>query len=82
MPTIFRVQGLRVVIYTNDHWPPHVHVIGPGIEARIAPGDEGQRPSVLVNQGLSRRQLARALVEIDRNRDLLMQRWREIYGDA
>ena len=82
MPTIFRIQGLRIVIYTNDHWPPHVHVIGPGIEARIALGDDGQRPSVLVNKGLSRKQLAMALVEIDRNRDLLMQRWREIHGDA
>ena len=82
MPTILRFRGLRVVIYTNDHWPPHVHVIGPGVEARIALGDEGQRPSLVVNEGLSHRQLAMALVEIDRNRDLLMQRWREIHGDA
>jgi hypothetical protein len=33
MPTIFRLDGLRVVIYTNDHSPEHVHVIGTNKEA-------------------------------------------------
>jgi len=82
MPTIFRVRGLRVVIYTNDHWPPHVHVIGPGREAKIALAREGEHPSLVTNEGLSRSLLAAALIEINRKRDLLMQRWREIHGDA
>ena len=82
MPTILRFRGLRVMIYTNDHRPPHVHVIGPGTEARIALGSEGEQPWLMTNEGLSRREVAEALVEISRNRDLLMQRWREIYGDA
>lgn len=33
MPTLMRMDGLRVVIYPNDHSPPHVHVIGSGGEA-------------------------------------------------
>ena len=33
MPTVLRLGGLRVVIYPNDHSPPHVHVIGPAGEA-------------------------------------------------
>lgn len=33
MPTVFRLDGLRVVIYPNDHRPAHVHVIGAGGEA-------------------------------------------------
>lgn len=82
MPTIFRFRGLRVVIYTNDHRPPHVHVIGPGREARIALGDERERPWLMSNEGLSRRQAAAALLKVSENRDLLIQRWREIYGDA
>lgn len=82
MVTLFRVMGLRVVIYSNDHWPPHVHVIGPDREARIALGSAGQYPSVLTNEGLSRRQLAAALIEVERNSALLLQRWREIHGDA
>jgi hypothetical protein len=33
MPTIMRIDGLRVVIWPNDHRPAHVHVIGGGREA-------------------------------------------------
>jgi hypothetical protein len=33
MPTVLRFDGLRVVIYPNDHRPAHVHVIGNGHEA-------------------------------------------------
>jgi len=82
MATIFRVRGLRVVIYANDHWPPHVHIVGAGCEAKVALGRAGERPSLITNAGLSRRLLAEALAEVDRSRDLLIQRWREIHGDA
>jgi len=33
MPTVFRFNGLRVVIYPNDHRPAHVHVPGAAGEA-------------------------------------------------
>lgn len=33
MPTVLRIDGLRVVIYPNDHRPAHVHVIGRRCEA-------------------------------------------------
>lgn len=36
MPTILRLDGLRVVIYPNDHLPEHVHVIGADREAVFA----------------------------------------------
>lgn len=32
MPTVYRFDGLRVIIYPNDHRPEHVHVIGPAGE--------------------------------------------------
>lgn len=82
MSTILRFRGLRVVIYANDHRPAHVHVIGQDSEARIALGDEGDKPRLMTNEGVSRREVAEALLEVGRNRDLLMQRWREIHGDA
>jgi len=80
----FRGAVRRAVslVYMNDQRPPHVHVVGPEREAKVALGGEGERPSVVLNEGLSSGELADALVEIDRNRDLLMQRWREIHGDA
>jgi Domain of unknown function (DUF4160) len=33
MPTVHRFDGLRVVIYPNDHRPAHVHVKGAGGES-------------------------------------------------
>lgn len=33
MPTILRLDGLRVVIYPAEHRPAHVHVIGADGEA-------------------------------------------------
>lgn len=35
MPTVLTIRGWRVVIYPNDHAPPHVHVIGPDAHARF-----------------------------------------------
>jgi hypothetical protein len=36
----------------------------------------------MTNDGLTRRDVVEALAEIERNHDLLMQRWRKIHGDA
>jgi hypothetical protein len=33
MPTVLRIGGLRVVIYSSDHRPAHVHVNGADGEA-------------------------------------------------
>ena len=33
MPTVLRRGRLRIVIYTTDHKPAHVHAIGPDGEA-------------------------------------------------
>jgi len=33
MPRVDVIDGLRVVVYPNDHRPAHVHVIGNGCEA-------------------------------------------------
>jgi hypothetical protein len=36
MPTVLpTLKGGRVVIFTNDHLPPHVHVIGADTHARF-----------------------------------------------
>jgi hypothetical protein len=80
MPTILRLGRLRIMIYLNDHPPPHVHVIKAGAQAKIALDSERGRPSLVANEGLSRRELVMALEAIDRDRALLLQRWREIHG--
>jgi Domain of unknown function (DUF4160) len=50
VPTVMHINGLRVVIYPNDHPPAHVHVLGPGwvvvtnlIELEVARGAPPRR---------------------------------------
>jgi hypothetical protein len=38
MPTIHRVRNLKVVMFLNDHDPPHFHVHGPGWRLRAHVG--------------------------------------------
>ena len=82
MVTVFRVRRFRIVIYSNDHLPAHVHAIGPECEAKIALGDEGEHPRIVTNDGLTRAELQSVLTEIGEQVELLRQRWREIHGDA
>lgn len=36
MPTIAIVEGVRIIIYLNDHLPPHVHALFAEHEARLS----------------------------------------------
>lgn len=80
MATILRVRDLRVVIYSNDHRPPHCHVIGLGGAAKVALGEGPVRPWVMISNGLSRRQLTQALEVVIEHQELLLERWSEIHG--
>src|SRR2546421_10600116 len=55
MPTVDRIDGLRVVIYPNDHRPAHVHVIGNGCEAVFDLCCPNGPPSLRENFGFARR---------------------------
>lgn len=50
MPTVLRIDGLRFVIWPNDHAPAHVHVFSPEAEAKIELGDEGSHPRLVENR--------------------------------
>lgn len=43
MVTVLRAHGLRVVIFSNDHQPAHVHVFGDGQAKVNLLGAEGLR---------------------------------------
>src|SRR5437868_3887052 len=53
MPTVHRFDGLRVVIYPNDHRPAHVHVIGAGGEAVFFLNWAGATPADLAQIEIS-----------------------------
>ena len=73
MPTIAVIDGIAIILWTNDHPPPHVHAKGPGYDAKIsiATGD------VLTGK-LPKRKLKRILIWLDANRDEVAYAWDEL----
>jgi len=80
MPTVFRFDGLRVVIYPNDHRPAHVHVIGAGCEAVFnLHGPEGP-PELRENYGFSKTAVNRIKAVLTDNLTALCSEWENIHG--
>ena len=80
MPTIIRQGGFRVVIYTDDHAPPHVHVFYGNEELLASLGSDTVPASVRSNRGMKPHRILKALQLVADNQALLLERWREIHG--
>jgi Domain of unknown function (DUF4160) len=77
MPTIFREDGFRIVIFTDDHMPPHVHIFKSGAEVKI----ELIEPKIIKVEGkISSKDVVRAYdLVVDRQLEFL-EKWEEIHG--
>ncbi|RWX77286.1 DUF4160 domain-containing protein [Neorhizobium lilium] len=75
MVTVLRQYGMRFVVYTADHEPPHVHVVGEG-EARI----DITNLAVITQGGMSDRDVRRAVSVIEENQELFLETWRKHHG--
>jgi hypothetical protein len=76
MPTVLRVDGFAVRIYTDDHQPPHVHVVKAGVVVVIA-----LAPVQLLRvESMRRADIVAALAIVEANREYLVARWSEIHG--
>jgi hypothetical protein len=80
VPTVLLFQGLRVTIYTNDHRPPHVHVIGRGCEARFVLNCPAGPVELAENYGFSGREVRQILEALTENLTELCAAWRRIHG--
>ena len=76
MPTVLRLEGLRVVIYPNDHPPAHVHVIGPGWVVVV----DLLGPEVREVIGCNEREARRVLRLVADHQVTLMEAWRRYHG--
>ena len=76
MPTVLRQGGFRLMIYTSDHEPMHVHFWYQGNEAVIRFETE---IVLLEERGFDRQQIRRAIAIVRQNREFLIKKWREIY---
>jgi hypothetical protein len=82
MPTVLRFDGLRVVIYPNDHRPAHVHVIGRGWEAVFNLNCPVGLVELRENYGFSRRELTHIQSVLTGHLKELCRAWEEIHGIA
>lgn len=79
MPTVWLFNGLRVTIYTNEHRPPHVHVIGRGCEAVFLLNCPDGPVELDENFGFSKREVRQILRALAERLADLCRGWRRIH---
>jgi len=80
MPTVRRLRGLRVVIYSNDHRPAHVHVKGAGGEAVFVLNCPNGPPMLRQSYGFPLREVNRIAEALSIAVNMLCAEWRSIHG--
>lgn len=80
MPTVLRFDGLRAVVYPNDHRPAHVHVIGRGCEAVFDLNCPDGPAELRENYRFSRRDLAQVERAMTKRLADLCAAWERIHG--
>ncbi|HXM22777.1 MAG TPA: DUF4160 domain-containing protein [Terriglobales bacterium] len=81
MPTVLRFEGLRVVIYPNDHRSAHVHVIGRGCEAVFNLDCPAGAVELRENYGFSPRELRHIGNVLTHHMAELSASWESIHGN-
>ena len=81
MPTVLRFNGLRVVVYPNDHRPAHVHVIGAGCEAVFNLNCPNSALELRESFGFSSRELNQIAERLKIEQGILCPAWKAIHHD-
>lgn len=80
MPTVFRQEGFEIIIHSNDHNPPHVHVIKAEGELKFTLGGEDEEPALdKILSPMKKKDARRAFDIVEEQQMYLLERWREIY---
>ncbi len=72
-------HGFRLVIYTQDHEPAHVHITGAGQAKINLIGPEGM-PELVYSIGIKRSDMRRLMAEAIEHRDHFLNEWERIHG--
>ncbi len=80
MPTVRRIDGLRVTIYPNDHRPPHVHVIGAKGEAVFLLNCPKGPPDLRESFGFNGREIRQIVVLLRTHIPSLCEQWEFMHG--
>ena len=76
MPILFYYLGLKFFFYSNDHEPVHVHVSNGECDAKVMIEPEIK---LIENFGLKPRELKHALMGIEENKEVIIERWKEFF---
>jgi hypothetical protein len=79
MATVVPIGKLRVMVYSRDHPPPHVHIVAPRGQAKVLVHGPERHPRLEWNLGLSRRELALALSVVEDYRELILAEWNRVH---
>lgn len=82
VPTVLRKDGFNFVIYTDDHAPRHTHIKKAGKEVVINLGDNNTKPAERENKGMNLKNRSKALQLAAEHQSYLIEKWRELHGDA
>lgn len=77
MPTLLTHRGFRIVIYPNDHRPPHVHAVSGEASLRI--GLEPECDLISVTGRVPPAVVAELKELVAANRVMLLEQWRLIH---
>ena len=76
MVTVFRVKNLRFQIYTHDHIPAHVHVLGHGGECRV----NLENLRVISSNGFNSQEIRIINIAVRENLEFLIEQWEKYHG--
>jgi hypothetical protein len=72
-----RHKQLRLVVYPNDHPPPHCHVLGPGWEIRV---ELSHPPGLMTMAGKPKTaETAEALMAVAQHLSVLRTKWSDLH---
>jgi hypothetical protein len=75
MPIIIRTKNLKIYVYLKDHFPAHVHVIGPDAEAKI----DIQTFKCLSVNGFSKQDINRIIKFLKSKKAILIEAWEDYH---
>ena len=79
MVTIHRSHGLSIVIFTDDHEPAHVHVLGDG-HVKINLIGAGVGLELFFARDMKRTDIRRAMQIVFDNQAAFLKKWKDIHG--
>jgi hypothetical protein len=77
MPKVFEKDGYKFAFYSNEHRPIHVHVRYGGGEAVF---DVENEVELRESRGLKVRELSKAQMLAEKNKEMLIQKWHEYFN--